>query len=652
MVSGIVLYMFRGIYSEVVTALPVNGGTYTVLLNTTAKSIASLAACLTMLSYVSTAVVSASVAITYLTDLWPGLSNSWGTVVLLGIFAVLNLFGIKDSANVAVCIFGVHMTIMVILIVDCIIYAVQDGFSILAHNYHIRNDVFIPYNSTYTPDPTDPANQMTIYPLAKALVFGFSSAMLGITGFETSANYVEEQRKGVFVKTLRNMWYCVAFLNPTISLLSLSVLPLHVVRGYPLVDGQPDNNDLLQKMARGGWLSKLVSIDAFMVLAGSVLTAYVGVTGLVRRMAFDRCLPDFLLQTNKLFKTNHVIIIGFFLVCTSLFFITDQNVLILASVYTISFLSVMSLFSLGNLILKYKRSRIRREHRAKVPIVLLSLAATITAIYGNIVINGSTIQYFFLYYGITLVIVGIMFQRVHILRMLIRGLIRRRNGEELDPNSSPSLSGLRGRIAIAAINMLRQINDQKIVFFLKEADIRLMNKAIEYVRDNEQTQNLQFVHVYVMAEGDEPIPLTEQASGRKQCVCASVCSGVYVFACLHVCECIYIYIYIYIHVCVSLRFGRKFDPTVCLLARLTRSRAQPGVKTMLEDIATLQRIYPKMKLDFCGLSSRTPFDGHLVKKISEKLDVPPHFMFISCPSENFKHDIAQLGGVRLITGAL
>jgi len=30
--------------------------------------------------------------------------------------------------------------------------------------------------------------------------------MLGISGFESSANYVEEQKEGVFPKTLRNMW--------------------------------------------------------------------------------------------------------------------------------------------------------------------------------------------------------------------------------------------------------------------------------------------------------------------------------------------------------------------------------------------------------------------------------------------------------------
>ena len=67
---AILLYLFRAIYGEVVTALPVNGGAYNVLLNTTSKTMASLAACLTLLSYVATGVVSGTDAAIYCQTLW------------------------------------------------------------------------------------------------------------------------------------------------------------------------------------------------------------------------------------------------------------------------------------------------------------------------------------------------------------------------------------------------------------------------------------------------------------------------------------------------------------------------------------------------------------------------------------------------------
>ena len=58
-----VLFFYRRIYAEVVGALPLNGGAYNALLNTTSKRVASLAACLTLLSYMATAVISASEAV-------------------------------------------------------------------------------------------------------------------------------------------------------------------------------------------------------------------------------------------------------------------------------------------------------------------------------------------------------------------------------------------------------------------------------------------------------------------------------------------------------------------------------------------------------------------------------------------------------------
>eukprot|EP00475_Leptophrys_vorax_P000846 TRINITY_DN10456_c0_g1_i1.p1 TRINITY_DN10456_c0_g1~~TRINITY_DN10456_c0_g1_i1.p1 ORF type:complete len:700 (+),score=173.99 TRINITY_DN10456_c0_g1_i1:109-2208(+) len=488
LVSGCVLYIFRKIYAEVVTALPVNGGTYTLLLNTTSKSVSSLAGCLTLLSYISTAVVGASVAVSYINPLVPEVDQYWGPIGVLAIFALLTFFGLKDSARVAAFIFSIHLIVMAILIVDCFVFAVNDGFSMLAHNFSHRMDAL--------PDGRTP------YEFGTALAFGFGSAMLGITGFETSANYVEEQKPGVFPKTLRNMWFCVAFLNPVLSVLSFCVLDLPTVMGYPLdSDGHPNNNALLMEMARHEWLKTLVSIDAFLVLAGSVLTAYVGVNGLLRRMAMDECFPKFLLARNRCFKTDHVIIFGFFGICSSLYYMVDRNVLILASVYAISFLCVMSLFCVGNLILKYKRSRIRRDYRAKVPVVVLALSSCIIAVYINIVIDSSTLKYWSLYYGITLIIVGIMFQKARILHMFLRGTVGKHNGEEIDSRSFDRMPGITGWAVRKAKQMLKEIEDETVVFFIKQEDIRLMNKVVAYVRDNEHCNNIKFVHICNMHKG-------------------------------------------------------------------------------------------------------------------------------------------------------
>ena len=166
-----------------------------------------------------------------------------------------------------------------------------------------------------------------------------------ISGFESSANFIEEQKKGVFPKTLRNMWIAVAVFNPLISLLALGILPIALISRIP-----PDILAQMGKLSAGHWLGVLVSIDATLVLSGAVLTSYVGVTGLVRRMSLDRCLPQFLLQENRWRQTNHWIILGFFLLSLSILAVTGGKIAVLAGVYTLSFLCVMALFAVGNML--------------------------------------------------------------------------------------------------------------------------------------------------------------------------------------------------------------------------------------------------------------------------------------------------------------
>ena len=104
-----VLYLFRKVYGEAVTALPLNGGAYNVLLNTTSKKTAAFAGCLSLLSYMATGVVSAASAMSYLRFLVPSIPLSVGVIVILAVFAALTLWGIQDSANVAYGILIFHM---------------------------------------------------------------------------------------------------------------------------------------------------------------------------------------------------------------------------------------------------------------------------------------------------------------------------------------------------------------------------------------------------------------------------------------------------------------------------------------------------------------------------------------------------------------
>jgi hypothetical protein len=117
----IFLWPYRKIYSEVGTALPVNGGSYNCLLNATTKFTACIAACLSLLSYTATALVSAASATSYLSGEFSHFDIFWPTIAVLVVFAFLVFLGIRDSSYVAMTIFLIHAAILTLLIVASLI---------------------------------------------------------------------------------------------------------------------------------------------------------------------------------------------------------------------------------------------------------------------------------------------------------------------------------------------------------------------------------------------------------------------------------------------------------------------------------------------------------------------------------------------------
>ncbi len=456
MVAG-VLFLFRKIYGEVVGALPLNGGAYNALLNTTKKSTASVAASLTVLSYMATAVISASEAVKYAYSLWNVIPIIPTTIALLAIFMGLVIMGIGESSKVAIFIFLFHLTSLTILCSFCIYFLFANGFETLMANFNMPVGGSIPM----------------------ALFFGFSAAMLGISGFESSANYVEEQKAGVFPKTLRNMWIVVSVFNPLIAFLALALIPRNVVDA-----NQEALLSFLGNTSGGSWLSFLVGIDAALVLSGAVLTSFVGVGGLMERMALDRILPSFLLVRNKK-KSPYFIFIIFFVLCTSVLFVTGGDLAELAGVYTIAFLSVMALFGIGNLLLKINRKRLPRPERAKYIAVFIAIGAVLAAIVGNIFLNPSYVATFFEYLIPTLGIVFFMLYHKYILKASLYTF------DKFAPKNSKFFQ----RLVQRTRNKLNQIVEQEFVFFTNNDNVETLNRVMLYIEKNEPTRRLKIVSV-------------------------------------------------------------------------------------------------------------------------------------------------------------
>jgi amino acid transporter len=466
-----VLYLFRKIYGEVVGALPLNGGAYNVLLNTTTKSNASVAACLTILSYMVTAVISASEAMHYLQVLVGWLNVFIATIILLTAFLLLVIMGISESAVVATVIFIFHLATMLVLILSAAWFVMNHGFDVAHMNFNTRvnGGIFM------------------------ALVYGFSTAMLGISGFESSANFVEEQGKGVFRKTLRNMWIAVSVINPLMALSAILVLPL--------ADSIAHKEALLSHLGLntgGSWLSGIVSLDATLVLSGAVLTSYVGVGGLIKRMTLDRILPQALLKENRRRSSPRIFIL-FFVLCLSVLFITEGKLAPLAGVYTISFLMVMVYFGVGNFLLKIKRARLPRPEFAPSYVVALAIFMILVALYYNIKLHPTYLIVFLQYFIPSILTIYILLNRKIILQYLLIVVTS-------FFNRFKRLSVV-SRLHIA--KYIKKLSRQEFVYFTKGDDISILNKVMIYVQENEITTKLKIVTVLKEDQNILPAFLTD-----------------------------------------------------------------------------------------------------------------------------------------------
>ena len=465
LIVSFVLFLFRKIYGEVVGALPLNGGAYNALLNTTSKSMASFAATLTLLSYMATAVISANEAIHYLHHLIPLMPIILITILLLSFFALLTIIGITESAKVAVGIFLFHILSLLVLSLFIIYFLTTNGVDLFLTNWNL------------------PSKEGSI---ATAIFFGFAASMLGVSGFESSANFVEEQKKGVFPKTLKNMWIIVSIINPLMAIFALSLFAM------PLLQSDAYQNTLLVEMAThvgGNWVAVLISLDAFLVLSGAVLTSFVGVSGLLERMTLDRILPQFFLKKNKR-GSSYRIIIMFFLLAVSVLLLTNGNVKLLAGVYSISFLSVMALFAIGNILLKVKRNKLPRPEKAKWIAVFIAIVAVGSALTGNILMEPkeglpSNLAVFLDYFIPAIVFIFMMLNRTVLLKLLLNII-----HSIFDPIRKFVLNTDK-----KILSVINHINDQEFVFFTKGDNIATLNKVMLYVTKNEHTKKIKIVLV-------------------------------------------------------------------------------------------------------------------------------------------------------------
>lgn len=369
----LMMWMFKRTYEEGLALSPYNGGAYSMILRTVGRRFAVVAGALTFVSYLATAAVSALSGGYYLGSLFGGLPNS--AVVFISffpiiLFGLLNTRGIKEPAKLVTVIAGTHFFLLIVMSIW--------GLGYVAFNF---SDIDWSKMSQIT------ATGEITFPM---LCYGFAAAFLGITGFESAAQIVEELEQPT-LQTVRKLYKTVIVLvsitAPVISILCLAILTKDEVN--------INLNSLLSALAEklgGRILLTIIVIDATLTLFAAVNTAFVGFIGLATTMAKQGNLPTVLLRrVAHKFPTIQgypLIALPFAVVAMMMSGLVAGEVEIVAKVYEISFLGVMVSFCIGVILMRNRvfRKNLPSKYLSKWIFEIKGLHIPVTPLFSGVVL--------------------------------------------------------------------------------------------------------------------------------------------------------------------------------------------------------------------------------------------------------------------------
>jgi uncharacterized protein YggU (UPF0235/DUF167 family) len=162
--------------------------------------------------------------------------------------------------------------------------------------------------------------------------------------------------------------------------------------------------------------------------------------------------------------------------------VTRGSLLSLAGVYTISFLGVMTLFGIGDILLKTRRKELKRTYRAGWITIIVAILATSLGIVGNVFIDRRNLLYFMHYFIPTVCLVVLMYLRIPILKAILQ-----------------VLNNLMAKFLVwrtIIIDRITALTEQRVVLFTRGGNLRRLHDAFEYIVHNESSRSVVVLHLY------------------------------------------------------------------------------------------------------------------------------------------------------------
>jgi len=105
----------------------------------------------------------------------------------------------------------------------------------------------------------------------------------------------------------------------------------------------------------------------------------------------------------KYTQAPYISVIIFTVIGLAMFGVVGGNLTILSGQFAISFILVMGLFAISNLLLKFNRDRLVRSPRVSLPLILFALVIVGVVVAGNIAMSPVIVGYFAVFFVVALV---------------------------------------------------------------------------------------------------------------------------------------------------------------------------------------------------------------------------------------------------------
>ncbi|GJJ13232.1 hypothetical protein Clacol_007483 [Clathrus columnatus] len=341
------------------------------------------------------------------------------------------------------------------------VFWARNGSSILKSNWDLR-----PKDALHT---------------VRAIFNGICVGFLGVTGFETTPTYVEVIRRDAYPSVLTIALTTTLLLNGPMMLCVYVVLPTEVIlQGTNILS-------ILASSVAGEWLRILVVIDAVLVLSGGIIDGICSANALLDRLAKDNVFPKWLLRTLPLTGAQYIAVTICLALDILLYACSAFNLVTLSAVFTITFLVTLMTFVISNLMLKFSCDELPRKPRVPFLAVILTLAAVIVLLIGNIALSPEDLALFVAYYAVIAAVLLLFKTKLFFMRL----------GLWISCQCNLQNYAFFRRLQNKFISFIKKTARHPVIVWVGHDDIHALVKAILYIRKNELTNNIIFAHAHV-----------------------------------------------------------------------------------------------------------------------------------------------------------